>query len=559
MLNVNTVFAQTENGETHVKIIVNIMALGHNNITLKGKHKPVWKFYNGDIDKGGQELTNYKNETCFSKKKSKKNNQSKELDEDQQSLRPFEASSSGFTFTMEAFINTKGTEKCEADSKDKLKGIKVQFFKLDKLAPDQWSEEFRIEDNFGRFWSAIKYKYTLIGGLNEIKSSSKEIINDVTQTIELSLPITLPNKENLPFIWKYSTGDDNNWKTIPNANQDKSSIKINPIRDIFNGKLNSPQKVSFKAEVEMKNKSEYSDDLPLSFTPPPPDFDEKDKKIFNSCSGIANGGIQINNIKTNAAEIKYVLRKKTELSETCNLEDPDNEDCPGFIQTGNLLSSRPLEINNLGVGDYVLYLFNADLESGIVNKKMQFTIPELPMLKFNDDGISSKDPTCLNEKGGEINMSVNGGADLWQIAIIPNKGRLDWVKDNILFKELEGGKYTVYLTDKCGAELHPTFTLIRPETISIENWKPIQQKDEFLVQLILKNGSGDYTVKVTDPNMNVTNPLVISDVNIPISEVGIYSFEVTDNKKSGCAPARMSVKVEKSKTKSAKYKITAID
>lgn len=556
------VFAQQAAGITKVKITVSIEELGYQDIKDKKKFRSVWKFYHGATTNEDSALTNYKRESCFLLK-SRKNNKSKELANERDELKPFIADLSGFNITMETFVNKKGGEKCIADQKDAHYGITKVLIPLDKLAMNVWSDEYKIADNFGWFYAAIKYKYELLSGLDAIEFSGNELVKDANKDVVLNLPIKLANKETLPFVWKYATGDNENWRSISNTGKDNAVISLNPLKDIFEGKLNSPEKVKFKAEVSMDNKTETSDILTLTFAPAPPVFNkEKDMILLPVCNSLANGGIDIKNIKASASQIKYVLRKKAEAAEPCNFKDTIIDECPGFVKAGSISANSTLKIRNLAAGEYIIYIFNSDLESGIVNTATLFTISELPPVAFIDTDLAPKDPTCNNDKGGEIYMNVAGGADLWQIAIVPDKGKMTWDGNNISFKNLEAGKYTVYLSDQCGHEISKTFNLKKAKQISIdkETITSKQDKADFFVHINIKNGSADYKVKVTDQENNFTETPYFVDVEIPVSKTGTYNIEITDNALPSCPPARVKIKVDKSTNpKKGKFSIKLLD
>jgi hypothetical protein len=557
----NKFFAQAS--KSRVKITVSIKETGYHNIDDKGKNKFVWKFYKGSRNNQDSVLKNAKFESCF-QVKSKKNNKAKEIKEEDDDLSPFQADISGFKITMEAFLNKKGGEKCISDPKDNPYGLKTEDIKTNNLAPGVWSEEIKIEEALKHFDAIIVYKYELMDGLSMIELSSNSLINDASKSIELSLPIKLPNKETYPFTWSYATGNEENWATIPNSAENKSKIEFNPLVKLFANKLTKPQQVKFKAEGELGGKTESSDILTLTFAPPPPVFDkEKDMVLIPVCNGLANGGIEIKNMKTAASDIKYVVQKKTEITEPCNLKASSIEVCPGYISNGTVSANKTLRIRSLAAGEYILYIFNGDIESGEVNTSLPFTITELAPIKIMDNP-SSKDPTCADEKGGEIHMNVEGGANLWQIAIIPNKGKMTWSGNDISFKNLEAGKYTIYLSDQCGPEVSKTFILKKPKQLSIDKTSitPLPDKTDFFIQLNIQNGSNDYKVKITDPENNVTEDSFsfLPDIKIPISKVGIYNIEIVDITKPACPPAKIKIKADKSTNpKTGKFKIKIVD
>ena len=547
--------------ETKVKISVRIVETGYANIDDKGKNKLVWKFYKGDNFEQGSVLTNDKLKACF-QVKSKKNNKTKEIDEKDDDLKPFLADISGFTIGMEAWLDKKGGEQCIANQKDENYSKTTLKIKPDIL-PNVWSEEIKIVDEFKVFFAVIVYKYELNDGLSEIEFGGTKI-NDASNNIELSLPIKLPKKETLPFSWSYSIEYQDNWTTIPNLAEDKSKISINPLTNIFgNEPLSSSKKVDFKAEVQIGGKTETSKTLTLTFAPPPPSFNkEKDMQITPVCNGLTNGTVEIKNIKTTASEIKYVLIKNPEISKLCNLKEPSAEVCPGFADSGTVLSGKALKIKSLAAGEYLLYMFNANMESGEVNNATRFTIPELTPFKIIDPEYPTKDPTCTNEKGGEIYMNVEGAANLWQIAIIPNKGNFSREGNRIFFKNLEAGKYTVYLSDQCGPEISRTFTLKKPKQISINinGIKAVLENTEFYIQLNVLNGKNNYKVKVTDPENMVTEDSFsfLPEIKLPISKIGIHSIEIRDIATPNCQPARVKIKIEKS-SKKDKFKFSVIE
>ena len=561
----NNLLAQLS--ESQVKISLRITETGYHNIDDKGKNKYVWKFYKGSNLNQDSILTNTKFKSCFLII-SKKNNKTKEINEENDDLKPFSANISGFKITMEAFLNKKGGEQCIADPKDAFYGIKTEYIKLDNLALDIWSDEIKIVDAFGRFYANIVYKYELLKGLEAIEFFGNNLINDASKDVLLGLPIKLPKKETLPFKWSYSTGNEENWATIPNSAENKSRLEFNPLKTLFANKLDKPVEVKFKAEGEMGGKTESSDILILKFAPPPPVFDkEKDMLLLPVCNGLANGGVEIKNIKSTASEIKYILRKKTETAEQCDFKNLTVAECPDFVKAETVSASKTLRLRGLAAGEYILYIFNGDLETGEVNTSVQFTISELSLLKNTDTEQSTKDPTCASEKGGEILMTVEGGKNLWQIAILPNKGDMKWDGNNISFKNLEAGKYTVYLTDQCGGEGHEirqTFILKKPKQISIDRNSIIrvQDKTDFFIQLNIQNGSNDYKVKVTDQENIVTENSFsfLPDIKIPISKLGVYDIEIMDIAKPACPTASVIIKVDKSPNpKTAKFKITVVD
>ncbi|MEO6252681.1 MAG: hypothetical protein ABIO79_05220 [Ferruginibacter sp.] len=545
-----------------VIVTVSIKETGYHKIDDKGKNRLVWKFYKGAGVNQDSVLKNAKAEFCFTVR-SKKNNKIKEINDEKDDLNPFLADISGFKITMEAFLNKKGGDKCDADKKDPFYRIGTRHIKLDKLSPGEWSEEIKIEEAFGNFDAVIVYKYDLANGrLGNIESSGNSI-KEASNNIVLNLPMPLPKKEVLPFTWSYSMGDEENWAVIPNSREDKSKIEFYPLKAIFQNKnLLKPTEVKFKAEVEMSGKPFQSDPFSLTFVPSPPAFYKEDILLIPVCNGLANGGIVIKNIKANASEVKYVLRNKAENMERCNLKDPKEAECPGFVRAGTIAANSTLKIRNLAAGDYVIYIFNGDLESGEVNTTADFRINPLPPLKSIDRPVSYKDPTCDNEKSGEIYMDIEGGKDLWQIVIMPNKGKMSREGNTISFKGLEAGNYTVYLHDQCGGELSKNFNLKKPKQLTIDNKETIQtrqDKTDFYVLLNIKNGSNDYKVILTDPQNNVTEKDYLLEVAVPISMTGNYKIEIKDKNKPACLQTSIKIKVEKSSNpKVKKFKVTPI-
>jgi hypothetical protein len=555
-------FAQAP--ESQVKISIRILEMGYKDIDDRGKNKLVWKFYKGKNFDQGSVLTNAKSKSCFLVK-SKKNNKTKEIDEKDDDLKPFLADISGFYIGMEAFLNKKGGEQCTADQKDTYYSKTPLQIKPDNLAAGVWSGEIKIEDAPSHFFAIIVYKYELVEGLGIIEFSGNNLINDVSKNIALSLPIKLPKKETLPFTWSYSIGNEEKWNTIANSADDKSKVEFNPAKIIFGNKqLTGSQKVNFKAEGELGGKKEATDILTLTLVAPPPVFDkEKDLQLIPVCNSLVNGGIEIKNIKAGASGIKYVLRRKTETSEPCNLKDPSAETCPGFIKTATVAVNKTLRIRGLAPGEYLLYLFNAELETGEVNTVTPVSIKEIAPFNIVDMEPSSKNPTCENEKGGEIYMKVEGATNLWQIAIIPNNGTLKWDGSILSFKNLEAGKYTVYLSDQCGPEKSKTFNLKKPKQVSIDtrDVTGLQDNTDFYIQLTILNGSNDYKVKVTDQD-NISTESAFSflpDMKIPITKTGVYTIEIRDVATPLCPPARVKIKVDKSTTKNAKFKLKVLE
>ena len=559
--NTNNLLAQGSGSP--VSISVRIVETGFNKIDDKGKNNYVWKFYKGPSCNEDSVLTNPKFETCI-RLKTKKNSKSKEISDEKDDLRPFLADISGFKITMEAFLNKKGGEKCFIDPKDAFYGIKTEEIKTDNLASGVWSEEIKITDAFGRFFAIIAYKYELNDGLSTIEFGSNNLINDASKNIELSLPIKLPKKETYPFSWSYSIEYQDNWTTIPNLAEDKSKINISPLKDIFENKaLTSSKKVDFKAEVQIGGKTETSKVLTLTFAPPPPSFNkEKDMQVTPVCNGLTNGTVEIKNIKATASEIKYVLIKSPEIGKLCNLKEPSAEVCPGFVDSGTVSSGKALKIKGLAAGEYLLYIFNANIESGAVNNATGFTITELTPFKIIDLEYPTKDPNCTNEKSGEIYMNVEGAANLWQIAIIPNKGDFTREGNRLFFKNLEAGKYTVYLSDQCGPEISRTYTLKKPKQISINTSgiTTLLENTTYYLLLNVLNGANNYKVTVTDPENMVTEDSFpfLPEIKLPISKIGIHSIEIIDIATPNCKPARVKIKIEKS-SKKEKFKFSVIE
>jgi len=561
MLSANDLFAQES--EPQIRISVRIIETGYHNIDDKGKNKFIWKFYSGtNINDKTSLLINSKSESCFLVK-SRKDNVTKEISDSKDNLTPFYADISGFYITMVAFQNKKGGEKCDVDPKDTYYSIKTEYIKPDKLPSDDWNNEIKIVAASGHFDATIAYKYE-VQRLGIIEFTGGNAMNDASKNMSLSLPIKLPQKETLPFSWSYSIGDEENWNTLPNSAEDQSTINFNPLKTIFRNKqLTRAQKVNFKAEVQTGGKTVSTNILEVTMIPPPPTFvKEKDLHSIPVCNGLANGSVEIKNIQASASEIKYVLRRKTE-TEMCDLNDASVSTCPDFVGAGKVSANKTLKIKNLAAGEYLLYIFNADLESGEVNTVTQFTITELTPFKILDTNPSTISPTCENPKGGEIYMTVEGAENLWQIAMIPNKGTFHRDGKKISFKNLEAGKYTVYLSDRCGPEKWETYILKKPKQISIgKDINQMTDKTGSYILLTIVNGENDYKVKITDPDNTVSETAYsfLADMKIPIGKIGTYAIEVTDVSIPKCPPATVKIKVDKSPNpKREKFKITVLD
>lgn len=542
-----------DGGDPKVEVILKILKIGYNDVDKKKKARPVWKFYYPD--KAGISLTNPKAGDCY-EFKSKRKNDDDDVKDEESEVRSFIAPLPSFSILMECYASTRGGSTCTFDQKDQEHSLTSYTLDpvMNKLFPGDWSSEFKIVDNKNAFFAVCKYKYTL-SEIGRITCSNKEIVVSADQATELNLTSPIPNKETLPFIWEYSF-DNSSWKVIHNSNADRSILKLDPAKDIFEGKLETTKKIYFHASLDNKGIPIYSDTISLSFTPAPPR--SNDTTTFSSCHGAASGRILVRNIKSSSGRISYLLRKGDDLKALCELQDTTK--CPGFLKKDYAPKGSNIDLVGLQAGKYNLIIYNSEMEVGHVYTSFNFNIDELPELKIKPNSII-RPPDCNNEKGGGISLVVEGGKNIWQIILNPKNGNLTWHGgDAMSIDDLPSGSYTLELTDKCGNLASKNFSLRKPRRLAIDSVELHSKPLELAVILKSQSGSGNYKLTVTDPNRNQKTTDNISDINIPFLDAGPYRIQITDNAYPTCPSIDTTITIKKAgSAKSPKYQIDGQD
>ena len=497
--------ANGQSDELQVTVQIKITELGIRN--LERRTDPVFKFFIGNE---GTTMLN-KNGECYTFWSKEENNtvgipdpRFPNLVQDLQTFKIPVLSRSSFDFVMECYADNKG-EKCMLDKKDEMHSVTKKNIDLNTISPGDYSDTILISDsqpvdNQNHFYCKIIVKYNIVSPDIIKPIGSIQSIYPADKLLVLHSGYQLSNKDHLVFTWESSIDNTGSWNRLPMDKQKPLSLNINPLENLFEGKIEANKNVSFRLRVNSKDTFAVSEMFTTSFTPASPVINNEDVTVLQTSRGYADGSIILNKIKAAVPGVSYVLKKAAFDKEPCNLSDPTGAGCPGFIKTGNAVGGV-IELKGLAADKYNLLVYNSGLLVGNVYSVTTFTITAFDDLNLTNPAFAN--PNCINTAGGEFSIDANGGSidkSQWSVVLKPSAGQMVWKNQQnpIKFTGLEQGNYTIEITDGCANLQTKDFVLKQPEKLLLE--KMVIIKTQIGADLIIKvkNGSGKYKFVMTD-------------------------------------------------------------
>jgi hypothetical protein len=540
-----------QRGELEVQVQFRVIEVGINN--LGKKVDPVFKFYLGRED--GILLNG--NGTCY-RFSSKAGTNSFLLSDPKyagwSNLKIFSIpilTRPSFTITMLCFDNDKG-DACEFGRKDDDLSITNKMIDLNDFVPGDYSDTFRIVDTKNQYWSKMEFRYTLVRPQMITADKALKMVNPAAESMRLKSGFPLQNQSKLRFIWEYSDDKGDSWSRLATAKEDPFSLNLNPLSDLFRGKLASTEDILFRFRVVSRDTSVISDTLKVAFTAPPPSFSMQNFSTLKTCPGYENGVVTISNIESVKGKALYILRRGKP-GVICDPSQPASL-CEGFYRSGEI-TKGVLELKDLPADSYSLLLYNPDMKVGDVVSNFDFEVQPFPSLKKQQ--VKFQNPSCVNPLAGEIVMNAIGGSDpdVWQISFSPMTGNQVFNKEmkEAKFRNLPEGTYTLSIIDGCGDEITESVTLRKPVNIEVENIQ-VRKTPELSIIIAIKNGSGRYKAIISDKNQYVkTIDSLINNI-FPIPQKGVYRIQIFDKNDEQCLTIDTTYSVVKAGLPSKKFK-----
>jgi hypothetical protein len=169
-----------------------------------------------------------------------------------------------------------------------------------------------------------------------------------------------------------------------------------------------------------------------------------------------------------------------------------------------------------------------NMSSGDKSGNTNLTLPEqLPLAQTN----TFSSPTCFGQNNGVINLTVTGGTSPY--TFLWNDGAASEDRNN-----LDGGFYSVTITDALGTSIQQSFTLTEPTELTVNTDVESPSFPGFLgtAGFAISGGIAPYVISIDGIGI-VNNSLELPD--------GVYSWCVTDdNDCSSCGSFEINVPEE---------------
>jgi hypothetical protein len=529
-------WANAQTDELQVTVHIKVTEMGIK--TEDRKSDPVFKFFIGNEN---SPLLNHGGECYTFRAKDQSNTlfipdqRFPNIVQDLQSFKVPILSKSSFDFVMECYADNKG-EKCILDKKDELHTITKKNIDLNTISPGDYSDTILIEDmqpldNQNHFYCKIIVKYNIISPDAIKPNGATHSIYAADKLLVLNSGYQLNNRDHLVFTWESSVDNTNSWTRLPMDKQKPLLLNINPLENLFGGKIETTRNVTFRLRVNSKDTFAISEMFATSFTPASPVISNDDVTVLQTCRGYADGSVTVSKIKAAVPGVSYVLRKAAFDKQPCNLTDATASSCLGFLKAGNA-ENGAIEIKGLAADKYNLLVYNSGLEVGNVYSTTVFTVTAFDDLNLSNPNFSN--PNCINTSGGELSIVANGGStdkSQWSVVLKPSAGQMVWKNQQnpIKFTGLEQGNYTIEITDGCANLQTKDFVLKQPEKLQIEKMLLIKSQTEAKGDLIIKmkNGSGKYRLELSDAD-EAKRVKDSSNFIIPLRIKGTYRIIITD-------------------------------
>lgn len=207
------------------------------------------------------------------------------------------------------------------------------------------------------------------------------------------------------------------------------------------------------------------------------------------------------------------------------------------------------EWNNGEKGTSKSSITGIDFQKGIYNGSYTVTVTDANGCKatssasFKDlqmviTNVNNQNATCKGSKDGQINFDITGGTSIGGNYNYLWSNSITGIASNVVFFNIEVGKYRVSITDANGCRLDSTFEVKEARklivTQSIDDAKCFGQKDGAIAIQVTQQGLGANSVSpmnfAWNTNPSSTNP-AITAFTYSASNVGTgtYYLTITDN------------------------------
>lgn len=183
-------------------------------------------------------------------------------------------------------------------------------------------------------------------------------------------------------------------------------------------------------------------------------------------------------------------------------------------------SSTSEDINNLAAGHYSLLVRDALMCTAI----FELEITEPDEIDFSETLTT---PSCAGVADGAINISTTGGTPPYSYSWAGPNSFSASTKD---ISGLEGGTYTLTVTDANGCVVSEDFLLDEPEVLTVSetlNFVLCAADTDGGIDIDISGGTAPYTTDWTGPNGFTSNAEDISGLS-----TGIYTLQLSDA--NGC-------------------------
>ena len=488
--------AQTA-GTSVVKVQVEVVELGYEG---KKKRDPVYKFSLDSLQ--GKPLNKGGNCYIFSHKDDVRRftpgtGDAATADKYLETFEVDAAAQNTVVISMESFDKDKGEPCIFNERKDDQHMVASHTFNLKQITPGDFSDTVRVKDPAGIFYAIVKLRYTLPPA-GSPKTNLTLNINNAENDVTLRSSFPLETKQGLQFTWQYLQEPSNEWVTLPVTATDMFNVHINPLADMFQGKLTETKKVQLRLKAQSRDTCSYSPVYSTVFTPRPPSVHRDNIKLVKTCKALSDGSLTVRNIESVTGKTAYVLLSKDGSVNGCALDAPVAANCPGLVKAGQVTGSS-FDIKKLDAGDYTLVLYNGGVEVGT-----NYTIYPCKVGMYADFQVAAfnlRNPTCSDPRPGELQMVFSGGnleTPLTKV-LEPMAGTSEENGNEINFKSLPGNSYKLSVTDGCGTELRREFSVLAdaPKLV-IENIMQLKSgaggATDF--RFVMKNGKGPFQITI---------------------------------------------------------------
>lgn len=311
------------------------------------------------------------------------------------------------------------------------------------------------------------------------------------------------------------------WTSLTSSlgSSNSSTIKFAPLDDLFakaqqasNRTVNSNKKVYFRVRANGPEKSGQWYDVSniFNFSPPPPNSTST-ATTEPSCPSSATGKIILDNISGLFSTYRYILKKGDVATLGC---DPQAGTCLTDIQTSGQNSGSKLELTNIPVGIYSLFLLNDGGSQGVCPRRIgnAITVNAIP-----DLSVTLGTPVqiiCNGAANGSISLSVAGGRYGNVDYDLTNARTNDHYHSNTTtanasasFTGLKPGTHSLTISDGCTPAVVRSFEITQPVKVSTTEFQKVD-------------------ATCTDPGNGIAKITVSKSTTPDVSVSSIYHYQI---------------------------------